>query len=208
MDFRFRPLDGWPDARTPADQRRSRWTFKAGWADTLHKLDYELAHLGAKEAVIEADFTDSDIRLDGLPRANARNPQFPGVRISFDSKHGPLQYATDSYEYWQHNIRAIALGLEALRAVDRYGITAHAEQYRGWIAIEGPAGDGDLRHPTSVLAWLRSERVSGIAGAGGLTLKQLLRQVARNLHPDVGGDPAMWAKFDQAKQVLDEAGYL
>ena len=32
------------------------------------------------------------------------------------------RYATDAYGDWKSNLRAIALGLEALRAVDRYGL--------------------------------------------------------------------------------------
>lgn len=43
-----------------------------------------------------------------------------------------LVYATDACRYWQHNVRSIALGLEALRAVDRYGISRRGEQYAGF----------------------------------------------------------------------------
>jgi hypothetical protein len=42
-----------------------------------------------------------------------------------------LVFATDAYEDWQHNVRAIALTLEALRAVDRYGTTG-GRQYAGF----------------------------------------------------------------------------
>jgi hypothetical protein len=52
---------------------------------------------------------------------------------------------------WQHNVRAIALGLEALRKVDRYGITRRGEQYAGWKAL--PAGIGiGATHMTSEVA--------------------------------------------------------
>jgi len=37
-------------------------------------------------------------------------------------------------EDWRHNVRSIALGLEALRAVDRYGISRRGEQYAGFRA--------------------------------------------------------------------------
>ena len=66
-----------------------------------------------------------------MPRANA-SPKSPAVVIAFESKHGPLQYATDAFTHWQANVRAVALGLEALRRVERYGITKHGEQYTGW----------------------------------------------------------------------------
>src|SRR5579863_10251967 len=50
-----------------------------------------------------------------------------GIILTFNSKHGPLSYPCDKYSNWQANLRAIALSLEALRAVDRYGVT-HPEK--------------------------------------------------------------------------------
>ena len=52
--------------------------------------------------------------------------------VAFESKHGPLKYATDVFDHWHANLRAIALGLEALRKVERYGITQRGEQYTGF----------------------------------------------------------------------------
>ncbi len=93
--------------------------------------------------MLQIDIREQALRLDGGLRANARPVDFPGVRISFESKHGPLTYATDTHEFWQHNVRGIALGLQALRAVDRYGVTKRGEQYTGWKAL--PAGQAPLR---------------------------------------------------------------
>src|SRR5206468_4280936 len=138
MRMTFRPLT-WLGPTTPAYRRRSRYAFKASWKGTLDLLERELTYLKAGEIAIEADFAESDIRLDGMPRGNARQPQFPGIRLAFNSKAGPLVYQTDTCEFWQHNVRSIALGLEALRAVDRYGITTRHEQYQGYRQIEtGP----------------------------------------------------------------------
>src|SRR5690606_5164123 len=91
---------------------------------------------------------EDDIRLDGLPRANAR-PGHQGVVLAFDSKYGPLKYATDTFDRWQDNLRAIALGLESLRRVDRYGITKRGEQYTGWRQL--PAG-GESEPPMGAAA--------------------------------------------------------
>lgn len=43
-----------------------------------------------------------------------------------------IVYATDICVLWKHNVRSIALGLESLRAVDRYGITKRGQQYAGF----------------------------------------------------------------------------
>jgi len=211
MISRFRPLRMWTwiGPTTPSEERRSRYVFKAKWTDTVNLLDREIEHLGADEFIIEADFSDSDIRLDGLPRANARQPAFPGVRVFFDSTHGPLVYQADNCAYWQHNVRSIALGLEALRAVDRYGITHRAEQYTGFRAIgPGSTSSGPFASVDAAVRWLQDPQRAGVAGAEGLSLKVLLRQVARNVHPDTGGAREDWDRYEQAVQTLKAGGLL
>lgn len=193
MDVRFRPLR-WQGTSTPAHQRRSRYQFKAAWSNTLDLLDRELRHLSARDVVIEADFREQDIRLDGWPRSNARVPVHPGIRIAFESKHGPLVYATDSCEFWQHNVRSIGLGLEALRAVDRYGVTRRGEQYTGWRQIgSGPAVITES--PRAVLAELARLDADE-------PLDRLLRFARRNAHPDQGGTSETWTRFEVASKAV------
>lgn len=140
MNVTFRPLPVWPYPATR--DRRSRWTFKAPWSSTLDLLYREVEKLGGRNVVLGAGFRERDLRLDGMPRAGAREPMHPGVEISFDSRHGRLVYATDVCVRWEHNVRSIALGLEALRAVDRYGITRRGEQYAGWKQLAPGTTDG------------------------------------------------------------------
>lgn len=206
---RFRPLGVWPWPET--SPRRSRHTFKAPWSSTVELLERELAHLHAHHVVIQADFADDDIRLDGWPRAGARAPAHPGVIVSFESDHGPLRYATDTHEWWQHNVRAIALGLEALRAVDRYGVTRSGEQYRGWNAL--PSGDPDLG-PLEVAATLIL-RAAGTEHNGHYTVEDVIvdpaarstviRAALKRSHPDGGGDEATFEAVQRARRLLEAA---
>jgi hypothetical protein len=46
-----------------------------------------------------------------------------------------FQFAVDVFPTWQANLRAITLGLEALRRVQRYGIVKEDEQYTGFKAL-------------------------------------------------------------------------
>lgn len=216
MKATFRPIQ-WT-APTTLD-RRSRYIFKAPWSSTLQLLDRELEYLDAENLVIQADFAERDLRLDGMPKERARQPEFPGVRILFDSRHGPLVYETDAYEFWQHNVRAIALALEALRAVDRYGVTHHAEQYKGWRAIEaGPAvgtmsdraaaamfvatysapiGTSITAHADELLRGLDS----GTPQGEGLA-RVALRVAAKRCHPDTGGSADRFRQLQEAREVL------
>lgn len=102
IDVRFNALPTWPHGNTW--DRRSRYTFKASWSNTLELLDAGGDH---------ADFVAIQAATDPSKR---------------------LVYATDCCDFWQHNVRSIALGLEALRAVDRYGISRRGEQYAGFRA--------------------------------------------------------------------------
>lgn len=171
MIVTFRALPVWPYPSTPDGDRRSVYTFKAGWADTMDYLEREIRMIGGSEIIIGAGFTEGDIRRDGMPRADARKPIHPGIEISFSSQHGRLTYATDVCDFWQHNVRSIALGLEALRAVDRYGISRKGQQYAGFAQI-GPGRS--LQE--------RGRRLVQEAGSVAAALKRA--------HPDLGGSPA------------------
>lgn len=178
----------WPHPATP--NRRSRWTFKAGWQDTLNLLEYELDRLNGREVVIGGGWREQDIRLDGLPRSDAREPAFPGVEISFEIKGGRrLAYATDVCQTWQHNVRSIALGLEALRAVDRFGITRHGEQYAGFAQLTAGGPDPD-----------RGRRL--VEDAGGM------RQALMRHHPDQGGDQRDFVDVDAYRKQLEAGGVM
>ncbi len=216
MRYEFRPLGRWADPET--DPRRSSGLFKAGWSSTLDLLAYEVDCLdGADPVVIQVDAPEGMIRRDGMLHARARVGH-PGVAISFQSRFGPLRYATDAYDQlwtgsmpgWQANVRAIALALEALRAVDRYGVSKRGEQYTGWRAIAAPAPT--FPTPDAAATWMR-EYAAELFGPGGATrwngnLAPLYRAMARKMHPDTGSPRADWDRLDEARRVLAEAGQL
>jgi hypothetical protein len=68
MDYSFRPIDRWPGTLTTA--RRGR-PFHTSWGRTLELLDRELDYLHARNIVFQVAMQESDIRLDGRPRARA-----------------------------------------------------------------------------------------------------------------------------------------
>lgn len=197
MNIRFHPLR--QGEFPPRTKPRKSALFKVSWNTVLNNLEREIEYLGAQEVVISAGLYDDDIRIDGWPRANAK-PWHPGVIISFDSKHGPLRYFSDEYndDYqaygrrlsgYQANIRAVSLGLAALRAVDRYGITRRGEQYTGWKQLS--SGNGG---PTS-----RAEAETIIAKYGSL------RDALFQSHPDQGGSTEAFAEVTAARKLLEPA---
>lgn len=211
----MRPLGPWLEPIT--QDRASSFRFKAPWIATLDLLSKETELLGAQLVVLQIDVREGDVRRDGMLRANAK-VDFPGVRVSFDSVHGPLTYATDAYEQvysgappgWQANIRAIALALGALRAVDRYGVTSRGEQYTGWRAIEaGPAAGQSFGSAEEAAHWLAEEAGHPTGGVRMLAdpgyRREILRSVVMKHHPDRGGARADWDRYEAARQLVEES---
>lgn len=134
----FRPLE------RPVTGPRRMSPFRASWTSTVELLVKELRAHGARRVVLEVALRESDLRLDGLPRAD-RRASSPGIVLSFEATNVPgspkLRYEVGTFSDWQDNLRAIALGLQSLRAVDRYGVTKRGEQYAGWRALPMGAGD-------------------------------------------------------------------
>ena len=168
MRMTFRPLAAWPYEPQPARPA----TYKAPLEATYLDLDRELGYLRATDIVVGLVVDERDVRLDGMLRSGAR-PSHPGVELSFDAPDkGRLTFHTDRHRgyasSWQDNLRALALGLEALRAVDRYGIAETGQQYAGFLAIPADTSVGRGRALV--------ERHGGVIEALKAT------------HPDHGGD--------------------
>jgi hypothetical protein len=95
----------WPtdQLRTPNSQRE-RGQFKVGFGLARDEMLRELSRMGAKEVVIS---TNVPTRLDGLPYADAREPQDPGVAVYFTHGKRQLVIACDSYQTVKANLRAV-----------------------------------------------------------------------------------------------------
>ena len=199
IEIRHRPLGVWPFASTPEGDRASRYTFRASYPSTLDLLDRELWMLDASAVVLQTLHPSSAHRRDGGLRADARAPSHPGVVLTFDvptSRHpaGYLSFATDRGDHWQTNVRMIALGMEALRKVDRYGIVRHGEQYRGFAALTA----GGPGRPEEIIA-----RESGLSPEEvAADTKRAVRMAARSAHPDAGGSHDRFVAVQQAAKAL------
>jgi hypothetical protein len=199
--YEIRPLGPWLEPVTP---ERTRGRFRSPWSATIDLLERETEYLGAGVVVLQVDVADGEIRRDGMLYARAR-VDFPGVRVSFSSDYGPLTYATDAFDHWQTNVRAIALALGALRAVDRYGVTKRGEQYTGWKALPPSSPTEEEMTPE------RAAQLLAAFGAGTPhevrtdpdARARAFRAAARKWHPDVeGGDAATFRLVTRARDVL------
>ena len=209
MRFETRPLGLWTDPETAV--RQGSGVFRATWDSTLELLGYEADQLGADLVVIQVDVQESDFRRDGALKSRARVGH-PGAAVSFDSKFGPLRYATDRYAPrwsgdppgWQANVRAVALALQALRAVDRYGVSTRGEQYTGWSALPAARPGSSVLFDTreSAETWMRMAAAESGIGTWA-SWDGLYKALARRMHPDAtGGSTDLWDRLDAAAAML------
>lgn len=203
----LRPIQQWP-GRLLDDVERLPSPFSATWSATKSLLLDEADKLGAPEVVVQLAIDESDLRNDGKLRAHTK-ARHPGVIVSVDSTTGPLSFPCDRFharyygdEDWHANVRAVALAMRSLRQLDRYGITAHGEQYVGWKAI-GSGGDG----ATSVDAALEVLRRfagwdTGPDHDDRDQIARAYREAAKRTHPDRGGNADDFRAVQLALEVL------
>lgn len=199
-------LTTWPGELTPT-YRRKRAAFSASLSSTRQVLATELKALRCTTMVTEVALeTEGMWRLDGRPRTTARL-EHPGVVMSLPStKVGPLRYATDAFTTWDANLRAIALGLEALRKVERYGITRRGEQYMGFQALPPgrpmPGGSMDVNTAYTVVAEAAGVGTQTVRHANPDALRDLYRRASRRVHPDSGGSTEDFQRLQEAMRLL------
>lgn len=112
---------------------------------------------------------DDQFTLAGQPKATLK-VLHPGAIVTFESAKGRLTFHTDAFPWLHDNLHAIAAGLEALRAIERYGIASSGEQFAGFAQLTAGGPDPE-----------RGARLVERAGGVNAALKKH--------HPDVGGDP-------------------
>lgn len=190
---------------------RMQSPFKGDFNSTLELLDIELHQLIHKmkyrtgqspDALIELAVSREQIRLDGGLRGDAQ-PRDPGVAVIVTTPKETLRFQTDRFLVWRHNLRAIALALEALRKVDRYGVTDSGQQYSGFAAL--PAGEPGLLNLDQAAALLCM--VAGEGDAVGVRVdleygKSVWRKAVLRAHPDQGGDAETLRRVNRAAEML------
>lgn len=206
IDLRFRPLAKW--TRTPA-LGYARSQFKMPYPKTLDLLERELTKLDAREVIIEAGFAREKIRNDGWP-FQAAVPSHPGVVLYFKTAEGAMEFPCGTYGTFDENLHAIALTLENLRAIDRYGVTLGHQQYAGFLAL-----------PPAPKEWTVDQAAEFIAGcgtgaeeAGGVTKKLIIesteayrkayRKAATVLYPHTPAKNDGWHQLSLARAILDQ----
>jgi hypothetical protein len=153
--------------------------------------------LGGRLPILSSDL---ELRRDGLPYANQREPADKGVAVYFEWKGQQRVFACDRWDRIKDNIRALEKTIEAIRGIERWGASDMLERaFTGFTALPAP---GAKRHWREVLAIdlpLYAVKADGIEAA--------FRRLSKKHHPDVGGSHEAMAELNEARsEALREIG--
>ena len=176
--------------RTHSQFRVSEWR-------ALSDLEHEVELLGGMNLIIS---TNMRLRRDGLPYASQKRVEDPGVAVYFKMDGKDVTMAADQYVHISDNYRAIGKTIECLRGIKRYGASDLLERaFMGFTQIAyAPEPEWwqvfgyEDRESNLVLGWVRDR----------------YHELAKEHHPDVGGDPEMMklinAAWEKAKKDIEE----
>lgn len=209
----------WPDGwkRTPAaDRKPSRFFY--GFADSMASLMEALARIGATNIVITSDLP---ARPDGRPYAVGRKDADPGIAVWFALQGHERVISCDRWQTHAENMRAIALSIEAIRGLDRWGASDMvARAFAGFTALPaGPAGPAapvtnGKRDWREVLGMQQvpgiyerpiDARTRTLAAHNLVIARRIYREKIQATHPDHGGDPTSAVELNVAMGDAERA---
>lgn len=181
----------WPVGRKRTESwRRERAKFDVTFARARDNIVQEIGRLAGKypdpQIVIS---TNIALRRDGLPLANQRQPDDPGVAVYFLYRKRAMSFSCDRWDRIEHNMQAIARTIEALRGIARWGTGDMLE-----AAFTGFAA---LPPPDAARAWWEVLGVARDATRGQITAA--FRRLASAAHPDKGGTAEQMAQINRAR---------
>ncbi len=155
--------------------------------DGLSRLTGELRRLGAGRTIISSNL---QTRGDGLPYANqGKMLADPGVAVYFHLKGQPRVLACDKWDSAADNMAAIAGHIEAIRAVDRYGVGTLEQAFAGYTAL-----------PAQAASWFTVLEFDQPPASFDVVEKRF-RELLQKHHPDRGGNAETMAKINAARDT-------
>lgn len=175
----------WP-AMWQRTAKRQHARFDTTFGAARDGLLNELRLLGARDVVISSNVPT---RKDGLPYATWRDPDDPGVCAYFTLDGEDRALPCDRWLTVKDNLRALQHTVAALRGLDRWGSPGLVNAaFAGFAAL--PAGN------TAGDAWWT---VLGLhPSASQVDIDAAYKQLARETHPDAGGDTEAFIAVQEA----------
>jgi hypothetical protein len=182
----------WPDGykRTPESAR-----FKSRFTTTIDRAQKELHRqidlLGADDLIVS---TNLPVRNDGLLYSDwmRRKIDDPGVAIYFKLSGEDQSLCCDNYPTVWENIYALAKGVEALRGIERWGISEFLKRaFTGFKALPPSSLQKDW--------WV----ILGVGkDATFFEVREAYLKKAKKAHPDAGGSAEQFQEIQKAWEEI------
>lgn len=193
---------GWPRVQwRKAASFGPNWTVGRACEELLEQLARAPIRASRSSVVIS---TNVVLRVDGLPRSNQGQPGDPGAAVYFTLSRRPTVLACDKWNKVEHNLRALAAHVEAMRAMDRWGVGSLERAFEGYLALPAPG-------QTAGRSWWEVLGLDDPSScrAHPITLDEAeaaFREEAKHWHPDLPtGDRARWNELLEARKQAREA---
>lgn len=157
-------------------------TLAAARDDLIKEVDLMCKYQSRDHGLVIS--SNLELRRDGLPRANPRALDDPGVAVYFTKQrfiggepvYTPLAFSCDKFLKVEHNLRAIGKTIEAIRGIQRWGSTEMMDQaFSGFEALPDLSGE----------AWWNVLDVS--QSSSWAEVKVNYTRLRRAAHPDTPG---------------------
>ncbi len=176
---------GWE--RTNQYQRKQSQFGRHSIISSARILENEIRLMHGRHMIIS---TNLRVRNDGIPYSAQKQPDDSGVAVYFDWKNKPIVFACDKYRTVEDNLWAIVKHIEALRGQERWGVGSLDQAFAGYAALPDP----------NQKQW--QEVLNVAKTATNEEIRYAYLQLAKQYHPDAGGDALM---FDQIQKAYDLA---
>jgi len=179
--------EGWPRTE-PHKIKRAQFKDRSVYMARRFLAD-EVRRFGGSDLIISSNL---ELKLDGNPRSNQKQPVDRGVAIFFKRKGAEKALACDVYSTVEDNLWALCRTLEALRQIERDGSPELIDRaFKGFAALPDP----------EALEWWQVLHVSRTSD--NEEIRRAYLQLVKKYHPDVpDGDAVM---FDQVQKAYDMA---
>jgi len=169
----------WPTGWPKTDPvKREKGQFKTSLEGALRKMRHEVELMGGKGLILSSNAT-----------LGVNNPSDPGVVAYFSWDNLPMAIPCDRWTRIEHNVQAIALTVEAMRGMRRWGAQHMIRaMFSGFKALPAPGA--------TVESW---SHVLGVSTSATYDqVKEAYRILAKRHHPDVGGDARLFRSVQAA----------
>ena len=203
----------WPLGVPRTSYRRRSQFVNRSTGDSVARVRNQLKLARARTIVISSNLP---LRSDGFPRADG--PQKPGGDVGAavywtreERRAGKWQLVPycmpcDRWDRIADNLYAIALSIEALRGMERWGAVSIEQAFAGFAALP-PGGGEQVIPPQPTMDWrnilggswphLEAAELLAIA-------KARPRRLIADAHPDAGGDVSRAAELNAAMEAAEQ----